>query len=195
VAGQGANCSNHPGHCGLTSVTIHPYPFHCSALPHSRKGMGEVNQLHYLRSFPTVNRTSSSIIDPTPTTPTGLGNPPQEQSCRQPCFKDRVDKLPQGQDCCSSTRQRKIYSCKSLSPLEAIKGEPGLTTRIRFTHTLPPHSSTEQRSPLCPLLSRDLGLSPLSQPACTPYCKHLWVQGYTESTATLDVGHSQPEPV
>jgi len=30
-----------------------------------------------------------------------------------------------------------IYSCKYLSPLEAIKGEPGLTTKfgfIRFTH-------------------------------------------------------------
>jgi hypothetical protein len=53
-------------------------PVHCSTLPHSRKGMGEVNQHHCLWSFPTVDRICSSAGDPTPATPTGFGNPLQE---------------------------------------------------------------------------------------------------------------------
>ena len=99
AAGQGADCSNHPGHCGLTSVTIHPYPSHCSTLPHSRKGMGEVNQHHNLRSFPTVDRIRSSTGDPTPATPTGFGNPLQGQPCCQPSLKDKMGQPQQGRDC------------------------------------------------------------------------------------------------
>ena len=53
-------------------------PVHCSTLPHSRKGMGEVNQYYCLRSFPTVDRICSSTGDPIPATPTGFGNPLQE---------------------------------------------------------------------------------------------------------------------
>jgi hypothetical protein len=41
AAGQGADCSNHPGHCGLTSFTMQSYLFHCGVLPHSKKGAGE----------------------------------------------------------------------------------------------------------------------------------------------------------
>jgi len=102
--------------------------------------MGEVNQHHYLMSFPTVDAMFSSTGDPTPMTPTGLGNPPQ----RQPSLKDKVNKLQQGRDYNSSTRQREIYPCKSLSPFEAIKGEPGLIARERFRHaqyTLPQSSN------------------------------------------------------
>ena len=177
---------------------MHPYLSHCGLLPHSRKGMGEVSQHHYLRSFPTIDRMCSSAGDPTLTTPTGLGNPLQEQPYCQPSPKDEMDQLQQGRDCGFTIQQKKSTHVNTCLPLEAIKGEPGFTTKVRsrrHTHTLPSHSSTEQRSPLCPPLSWDLGLSPLSQPACTPYHKHLWVQGYTESTATLDVGHSWPEPV
>ena len=135
-------------------------------------------------SSPTVNRTGSSVIDSTPTTPTGLGNPPQEQPCCQPCFKDGVDKLLQGRDCCSSTRQREIYSCKSLSPLEAIKGEPGLTTKFRLTrfiHTHDQHTHS-QSSHQCSVHHKaetwDLALS--RNLLVPPYYKHLWVQGNTD---------------
>ena len=121
--------------------------------------MREVNQHHYLLSSPTIDRMISSTAEPTPMTPTGLGNPPQKQPYRQPSLKDKMDRLQQGRDCNSSTRQEEIYSCKSLSPLEAIKGEPGLVTRFRFTHAQPPYSFTEQQPALCPPQSRDLGLS------------------------------------
>ena len=60
--------------CSLPSFTVQPYLFHCGAPPHSKRGMGEVNQHHYLLSSLTVNMTGCSIADPTPTTPTGLGN-------------------------------------------------------------------------------------------------------------------------
>ena len=83
AAGHGGDYSNHPGHCSPTSFTMQPYLFHCGVLPHSERGMGEINQCHYLLSPPTVNRTGSSVADPTPTTPTGLGNPPHEQPCCQ----------------------------------------------------------------------------------------------------------------
>jgi len=130
--------------------------------------MGEVNQHYYLLSSPTVDKMISSTVDPTPMTPTGLGNPPQKQPYCQPSLKDNMDRLQQGRDCNSSTRQKEIYSCKSLSPLEAIKGEPGLTKRFGFTYAQPSFPFTKQRPALCPSQSRDLGLSPLSQPACTP---------------------------
>jgi len=68
-----------------------PYLFHCGVLPHSRKGMGEVNQHHYMRSFPTIDGMFSSAGNPTPTTPTGLGNPLQEQPCCQPSLRDEMD--------------------------------------------------------------------------------------------------------
>jgi hypothetical protein len=35
-------------------------PVHCSTLPHSRKGMGEVKRHHCLWSFPTIDRICSS---------------------------------------------------------------------------------------------------------------------------------------
>jgi hypothetical protein len=107
TAGHGGDYSNHPGHCSLTSFTMQPYLFYCGVLPHSKRGMEEINQCHYLLSSPTVNRTGNRVTDPTPTTPTGLGNPPQEQPYCQPCFKDGMGKLLQGQDCHSSTRQGK----------------------------------------------------------------------------------------
>jgi len=107
AAGHGGDYSNHPGHCSLTSSTIQPYLFHCGVLPHSKRGMGEINQRHYLLSSSTVNRTSSSITDPTPTTSTELGNPPQEQPCYQPCLKDGMGKLLQGRDCGFTTQQWK----------------------------------------------------------------------------------------
>jgi len=78
TAGHGGDYSNHSGHCGLTSFTMQPYLFHCGVPPHSERGMGGINQRHYWLSSPTVTRTSCSITDPTPTTSTGLGDPPQE---------------------------------------------------------------------------------------------------------------------
>ena len=107
AAGHGGDYSNHPGHCSPTSFTMQPYLFYYGVPPHSKRGIGEVNQHHYLLSFPTVNMTDCVITGPTPMTPIGLGNPPpQEQPC-EPYFKDRMGKLLQGQDCHSSTRQRK----------------------------------------------------------------------------------------
>ena len=156
--------------------------------------MGEVNQHHYLRSFPTIDRMCSSAGDPTPATPTGLGNPLQEQPCCQPSLKDEMDQLQQGRDCGFTIQQKKSTHVNTWPPLETIKGEPGFTTGGQVQNT---HTTLFRRAAARTLStpSRDLGLSPLSQPACTPYYKHLWVQGYTESTATLDVGHSWPEPV
>jgi len=119
VAGHDGNYSNHPEHCNLTSFTVRPYLFYCGIPPHSKRGMGEVNQRHYLLSSLTVNMTGCSIADPTPTTPTGLGNPPQEQPYCQPYFKDRMGKLLQGRDCYSSTQQKKspIIHVKPCLPL------------------------------------------------------------------------------
>jgi len=132
------------GTAALPLSIVRPYPFHCGVPPHSEKGMGEVNQHHYSLSSPTIDRMISSTTDPTLMTPAGLGNPLQKQPCWQPSLKDKMDRLQQDQDCSSFTRQEKIYSCKSLSPLEAIKGEPGPLTRGRLTHTatLPIHRAT-----------------------------------------------------
>jgi len=99
TVGHGGDYSNHPGHYGLTSFTMQPYLFHYGVLPHSKRGMGKVNQRHCLLSSPTFNRTISSITDPTPMTPKGLGNPLQEQPCCQPSLKDEMDQLQQGRDC------------------------------------------------------------------------------------------------
>ena len=44
TAGRGGDYSNHPGHCSLTSFTMQPYLFYCGVLPHSERGMGEINQ-------------------------------------------------------------------------------------------------------------------------------------------------------
>jgi len=127
--------------------------------------------------------TCSSDTDPTPTTSIGLGNPPQEQPYYQPCLKDEMDKLLQGRDCRSTTHQRKItsHTCKNRCPLETIKGEPGLTSNTRNqqtqsrqprfkSHTTTPSEFTHRvaSSALSTTQSRDLGPSPLSQPACTP---------------------------
>jgi len=69
--------------------------------------------------FSLLNRTGSNITEPTPTTPTGLGNPPQGQPCCQPCLKDGMGKLLQGRDCCFTTQQEKspiphVNTCLSL---------------------------------------------------------------------------------
>jgi len=80
--------------------TVCPYLFHYGVLPHSRKGMGEVNQHHYLRSFPTIDGMISSTGDPTPMTSTELGKPPQ----KWPFLKDKMDRLQQGRGCNSSTQ-------------------------------------------------------------------------------------------
>ena len=106
-----------------------------------------------------------------------------------------MDRLQQGRNCNSSTRQEEIYSYKSLSPLEAIKGEPGLETRFRLTHALPPISFTEQRPTLCPPQSRDQRLSPLSQPACTPLLQAPLGARQYRPPISLDVGHSRLKPV
>ena len=52
-----------------------------------------------LAVFSYYYRTSCSITGPTPTTPTGLGNPSQEQPYCLPCLKDGMGKLLQGRDC------------------------------------------------------------------------------------------------
>ena len=108
--------------------------------------------------------------------------------------------IPQGRDGPASTGSglcfhpsiKEIYPCKYLAFPWDYKRGARVHTEAQNTHTTLLHRATA-RTLSTP--SRDLGLSPLSQPACTPYCKHLWVQGYTESTATVDVGHSWPEPV
>ena len=56
------------GTAALPLSTVRPYPFHCGVPPHSEKGMGEVNQHHYLLSSPTIDRMISSTTDPTPMT-------------------------------------------------------------------------------------------------------------------------------
>ena len=85
--------------CNLTSFTVVYYLT-------VKEEWGRLTSVTLLSS-PTVNRTSSSITDPTPTTPTGLGNPPQKQPCCQPCLKDEMGKLLQGRDCGFTIRQRK----------------------------------------------------------------------------------------
>ena len=123
--------------------------------------------------------TSCSITDPTPTTSTGLGDPPQEQPYCQPYQKEEIDKPLQGRNCSFTTHQRKIIShtCKTLCPLETIKGEPGLTSNTRHNphnlgnqHTTTPSEFSHRvaSSALSISQSRYLGLSPHSQPACTP---------------------------
>ena len=109
--------------CNLTS--------HCGVLPHSERGMGEINQCHYLLSPFTVNRTGSSVADPTPTTPTGLGNPPQEQPCCQAIPQGRDGQIPTGSglSLLHSAEEISKPTCKYLPPLEAIKEEPRFTTK------------------------------------------------------------------
>ena len=142
---------------------------HCGVLPHSRKGMGEVNQHHYLRSFPTVDRMCSSADDPTPATPTGLGNPLQEQPYCQPSPKDEMDQLQQGQDCGFTLQQKKSTHVNTCPPLEAIKGEPGLTTKGRgqkvhahntLSQSSNPHSVHHQAETWDLALSRNLLVPP-----------------------------------
>jgi len=62
AAGHGGDYSNHPGHCSLTSCTMLPYLFHCGVLPHSERGMGEINQRHYWLSSPTI--TGQAAVSP-----------------------------------------------------------------------------------------------------------------------------------
>ena len=95
------------------------------------------------------------------------------------------------------------HSCKYLSPLEAIKGEPRLTTKTgpSIHTTLDHHTPSEfsrrvASSTLSTAQSRDLGLSPLSQPAYTPLLQApLGARQYRPPDLTLDVGHPWPEPV
>jgi len=108
--------------------------------------MGEVNQHHYLRSLPTIDSMCSSAGDPTPATPTGLGNTLQEQPYCRPSPKDEMDQLQQGRDCGFTIPPREINSCKSLSPLEAIKGEPGLIARGRKFKNTHAHNTLSQSS-------------------------------------------------
>jgi len=64
-------------------------------------------------------RTCNSVTDPTPTTSTGLGDPPQEQPYCQPCLKDGMDKPLQGRDCDFTIQQKEItgHTCKNpVSP-------------------------------------------------------------------------------
>ena len=70
--------------------------------------MEEINLCHCWLSFSYYYRTYSSITDPTPTISIGLGNPPQEQPCCQPCPKDGMGKPLQGQDCGFSVHQKEI---------------------------------------------------------------------------------------
>ena len=90
--------------------------------------MGEVNQYHYLRSLPTIDSMCSSAGDPTPATPTGLGNTLHEQPYCRPSPKDEMDQLQQGRDCGFTIQQKKSTLVKTCLPLETIKGEPGFTT-------------------------------------------------------------------
>jgi len=138
-----------------------------------------------LAVFSYCYRTCSSATDPTPTTSTGLGNPPQEQPYCQPCLKDGMGKPLQGRDCGFTTHQRKItsHTCKILCPLKTIKGKPGFTSKGQHEqhgqqsrqprlkpHTITPSEFTHRvaNRALSTTQSQDLGLSPLSQPACTP---------------------------
>ena len=70
----------------------------------------------------------SSAGDLTPATPTGLGNPLQEQPCYQPSLKDEMDQPQQGRHCVFTIQQKKSTLVKTCLPLETIKGEPGFTT-------------------------------------------------------------------
>ena len=70
--------------------------------------MGEVNQHHYLRSLPTIDSMCSSAGDPTPVTPTGLGNTLQEQPYCRPSPKDEMDQLQQGRTEVSPFNRRNL---------------------------------------------------------------------------------------
>ena len=128
-------------------------------------------------------RTGSSATNPTPTTSTGLGNPPQKQPYFQPYLKDDMGKPLQSQDCGFTIQQEEItgYTHKTLCPLETIKGESGLTYKtrhsrlntIKTTLTTLTHTPEVASSALTTTQSRDLGLSPLSQPVCTPLLQAL----------------------
>jgi len=76
-----------------------------------------------LAVFSYCYRTSCSVTDPTPTTSTGLSDPPQEQPYCQPCLKDGMGKLLQGRDCGFTTQQRRspITHVKPCAPLEDYK--------------------------------------------------------------------------
>ena len=132
-----------------------------------------------LAVFSYYYRTCSSATDPIPTTSTGLGNPSQEQPWCQPYLKDGMGKPLQGRDCGFTIQQEEItgYTCKNpVSPWDSKRGarahiqdrqsrqprlKPHTTTPSEFTHRV-------ASSALSTTQSRDLGLSPLSQPACTP---------------------------
>ena len=86
--------------------------------------------------FSYYYRTCSNVTDPTPTTLTGLGSPPQKQPYYQPYLKDEMGKPLQGRDYGSTIQQKEItgHTCKTLCPLETIKGEPGLTSKTHTQH-------------------------------------------------------------
>jgi len=87
------------------------------------------------------------------------------------------------------------HICKNLCPLETIKGEPGLTTKTRPDTTHNHHTPSEPprgvaSSALFTTQSRDLGLSPLSQPACSPLLQASFgCKAIQTPDLTLDVGH------
>ena len=106
--------------------------------------------------------------------------------------------MPQGRDGQASTgsglwlhyliEEISDHSCKYLPPLEAIKGEPGLTTEtdppIQTTHdhhTPSESTHTEWQSALCPPHQAETWDLALSRNLLVhPYYKHLWVQGNTD---------------
>ena len=108
-----------------------------------------------------------------------------------------MGKLLQGRDCGFTTQQRKspITYVKTCAPLETIKGEPGLTTKTRPDTTHNHHTPSEPprgvaSSALFTTQSRDLGLSPLSQPACSPLLQASFgCKAIQTPDLTLDVGH------
>jgi len=174
-----------------------PYLFHCGAPPHSKRGMGEINQCHYWLSSPTI--TGQTAVSPIRLSRPQQGSTTLHRSNHTVSHTSRTgwaSLYRVGTVASPLTRGRSpVTHVKSCVPLETIKGEPGLTSKTRptihtikatktqhthntktpseFTHRVASHAlSTTQ--------SRDLRLSPLSQPLVYPYYKHSRVQGNTD---------------
>ena len=87
--------------CNLTSFTV----VYCLTV---KEEWGKLISITICCLLPLLTGQAAASPIRHPTTPTGIGNPPQERLCCQPCLKDGMGKLLQGRDCYSSTRQKEI---------------------------------------------------------------------------------------
>jgi len=128
--------------------------------------MEEVNQCHYWLSSPTVTgQTAVSPIQP-PRLQQGSATAVSHTSRTEWASLYRVGTVAS----LFNRRRSPVTHVKTLCPLETIKGEPGLISSTHNQdHAHNTHAYTRvASSTLSTTQSRDMGLSPLSQTACTP---------------------------